>query len=596
MRYWVCAIAVAAAAGWAFASEWDVAKFGAKGDGKTDNTAAFQAALNKAAAAGGGIVDVPSGQYRFDGVLSIPGAVTLQGTFRVPPTDQRENRPDLDGSVLMAYAGRGSRDGEPFIRFAGSSAALAGFIITYPEWKITDVPPVPYPATVRADAGVDHGVFDCCLLGAYEGIYFKNAARFVVRNVFGYPSFRGLYVDACYDIGRVENCHFWPFGTAYDPNGAYSKWVNLNGVAFEFARTDWQYVTNTFCFGYGVGYKFSTSENGSCNGNFLGIGADSCQKAVLVDTAPGTLDLLITNGEFVGRWTSDDSVGVEVIGKTTQRIGLTNCAFWGPLDRCIWSRAEECWVTADACGFNTWDVGARGAPAVQADGGRLIVQSSSFRRDGLDVLVGKNVISAILMGNQAEGGFSVDNHADARTQLVANETDSIPWTKDALRHYRIDVGATGSSRYLAGFHGPERAAEWTDGGTKQWSTHESQFILPVARRTAYTLTLDVFLPSCVLDPGNGVYIGDTKLAALPNQEGPAKIEAKIPKQSDDRARVTLRVKGWIPAQVIAGNTDTRELGVAVRSVEMKAARAAEEVFDANKGVWRADVGGGSAGR
>ncbi len=29
-----------------------------------------------------------------------------------------------------------------------------------------------------------------------------------------------------------------------------------NGEAFIFARSDWQYVLNTFCFGYNVGYKF----------------------------------------------------------------------------------------------------------------------------------------------------------------------------------------------------------------------------------------------------------------------------------------------------------------------------------------------------
>src|SRR5690606_4376829 len=102
-----------------------------------------------------------------------------------------------------------------------------------------------------------------------------GAARFLVRNVYGYPSFRGLYVDDCYDIGRVENCHFWPFGVRGGAS-AYTEWINANVVAFEFGRSDWQYVVHTFCFGYGVGYKFSTKENGSCNGSFVGIGADCC--------------------------------------------------------------------------------------------------------------------------------------------------------------------------------------------------------------------------------------------------------------------------------------------------------------------------------
>lgn len=35
-----------------------------------------------------------------------------------------------------------------------------------------------------------------------------------------------------------------------------------------------EYVLNTFAFGYAVGYRFIKSPQGSCNGNFVGIGAD----------------------------------------------------------------------------------------------------------------------------------------------------------------------------------------------------------------------------------------------------------------------------------------------------------------------------------
>mgnify|MGYP005849976199 CR=1 FL=1 len=185
------------------AAEWNVVDYGAAGDGETDSTAAFQRALDDAAASGGGLVQVPAGHYRFSGVLSIPGAVTLQGTFRVPPTDQREGRVPLDGSVLMPYAGRGSQEGNPFIRLAGSMATLAGFMITYPEWKEADVPPVPYPPTVYAAGVVNVGILDCCFLNSYEAIHFQDTGRFLVRNVYGYPSRLGLYVDNCLDIGRA---------------------------------------------------------------------------------------------------------------------------------------------------------------------------------------------------------------------------------------------------------------------------------------------------------------------------------------------------------------------------------------------------------
>ena len=396
---------------------FNVRAYRAIGDGATDDTNAFQAAVDAAAAAGGGIVNVPSGQYRINGNLVIPGGVTLQGTFRVPPSD---NNRDLNkkpfGSMLLAYAGRGKPEDKPFIRLAGNMSTLAGFIITYPEWKQSDVPPIPYPPAVLAEGGVVNvGVIDCCFVNTYEAIKLVAASRHLIRNVYGYPHWRGIYVDRCTDIGRIENCHIWPFGVRYDPNDAFCKWVNTNAVAFEFARTDWHYVLNTFCFGYGVGYKFSESKMGSCNGNFLGIGADCCERAVLVEQAQ-PYGLLITNGEFVGRWTSKEAICIEIGEKVNSKISLTNCAFWGPIARVIVQRGPKAQLTANACHFENWD-----QVAIQVDEGKAILQGNTFMRKKLAIIIGPNAKSAIITSNQATDGLLVQNEAGERTQMGFNE-------------------------------------------------------------------------------------------------------------------------------------------------------------------------------
>jgi hypothetical protein len=322
--------------------------------------------------------------------------------------------------VLLAYAGRGSQEGPAFILLAGSNAAVCGLVIVYPEWKQTDVPPVPYPPCIESHDTDNVAVTECCLLNPYEGIKFVRAHRHLVRNVTGYPSYRGLFVDECYDIGHIENIHYWPFGVAYNPDDPYCKWINTQGVAFELARTDWHYVFNTFCFGYGVGYKFSESKTGSTNGNFLGLGADSCRRAVLVEQAqaPG---LLITNGEFVGRWTSTDSVCVEIGPKAQGKVSLVNCSFWGPIDRCIAMRSPVGQFSAIGCHFVDWDNQKIGSPAIQLEAGKAIVEACTFARKGVQVQVQEKVRSAILTSNQAAGGFQVDNQAGKRTQMVANE-------------------------------------------------------------------------------------------------------------------------------------------------------------------------------
>ncbi len=108
-------------------ARWNVTEAGAVGDGQADATGAFQQVLDAAGKAGGGVVEVPAGRYAIRGNLAVPAGVTLQGTYRVPPTIERDAAGELKGSVLLAYAGRGKPDDKPFIRLAGTTRPL-------PDW------------------------------------------------------------------------------------------------------------------------------------------------------------------------------------------------------------------------------------------------------------------------------------------------------------------------------------------------------------------------------------------------------------------------------------------------------------------------------
>jgi hypothetical protein len=557
-------------------SRWDVVGAGALGDGRTDCTAVFQKLLDEAGKAGGGVVEVPAGRFRINTNLSVPANVTLQGVFRVPPTPSASAAGDLKGSVLTAYAGRGSTSGPPFIRLAGNNSAIAGLVIAYPEWKRSDVPPVPYPPCVGSEDTDNVGVQDCCLLNPYEGIRLVRAARHLVRNVTGYPIKRGLFVDQCYDIGHVENVHFWPFGLDYQPEDPFCKWINTQGVAFEFARTDWHYVHNTFCFGYGIGYKFSKSEQGSANGNFLGLGADSCQRAVLVEQAqpPG---LLISNGEFVGRWGSTNSVCLEVAPETEGKVSLVNCSFWGPIDRCVWMRAPAAQFTASACHFVDWDIAGVGSPAIQLDAGKAIVQSSTFARAKSHVLVGSNVLSAILLGNQGEGGFRVRNLAGKRTQSALNEDDGINWPTNAMLHYSVTVGQAGDARYLEAWHGGEHGL-----ASFRWSSALSRLRLPVVPGHRYTVQLQINAPARAISPDSGLYLKGNQIARL---ESSSTLFAELPASDADFVELELRCRGWVPASSLQGSGDNRTLGIQLYQITMKSAAAGDRIFDANSGAW-----------
>jgi hypothetical protein len=575
-RWMSCALVTSLIAVTAVAQEWKVTDSGAVGDGKTDCTAAFQQALDQAAKAGGGVVNVAAGRYRINGNLIIPRGVTLQGTFRSPPTSH------LQGSILLAFAGRSNPKDKPFIRLGGPNATIAGIIITYPEWKQSDVPPIPYPPCIYASDAENTAVLDCLLLNPYEGIRMERAARHLIRNVYGYPIYRGFSVDECYDIGRVENCHFWPFGVNYNQDDPYCKWINVNGVAFEFARTDWHYVTNTFCFGYGVGYKFSQSKAGACNGNFLGIGADCCRRAILVEQAqePG---LLITNGEFVGRWGSEDSVCLEIAETSGGKVSLSNCSFWGPIDRCVWMRAGAAQFTANATNFLHWDNHNLDSPAVQIDAGKAIIQGSTFGNGDTCIFVGPKVKSAILMGNQAADGFNTDNQAGTKTQMIGNEGQTISWTDEARAHYQIDIGAEGDGRYVRSFHGQEKRPGQGILATARWSGAQSRLILPTQKDTDYTLTVQVAIPAQAIDDKAGLYQGDKRIAEFKTDA--QNLTVNFCSGSKDTTVLEIRCKGWIPKAAQSGSQDDRTLGIQLFGMMVTAKSAGTRLFSANTGQW-----------
>ena len=62
---------------------FDVVSFGAKADGKSDDTAAIQKALDEAGKHGG-VVRLPAGKFLVAGSLKIPEGVALVGSNQAP--------------------------------------------------------------------------------------------------------------------------------------------------------------------------------------------------------------------------------------------------------------------------------------------------------------------------------------------------------------------------------------------------------------------------------------------------------------------------------------------------------------------------------
>jgi len=391
----------------------NVRTFGAVGDGKTDETATIQQALNAVGKAGGGVVQVSAGNYRIEGHITVPDEVTLEGVWTVPTAWTQ-----FKGTTLLVEEGHGHKDGPPFITL-GQNSVVRGLTIYYHKQDKNNI--APYPWCVALSPGsrpVDNAsIVDVLMVNPYKGVNFDRGGRHYIRNLYGQPLRIGIQVDRCFDVGRIENVHFWPFWT-FDRKTKVPQFMEENGEAFVFARTDWQYCTNTFCWGYKVGYRFTNLGHGVCNGNFLGIGADATNIAVKVEQA-AEYGLLITNGEFVS-FTGTNPTEVVVSHRNTGVVQFSNCAFWGPADRIASIKGTGA-VSFTQCNFCQWDRHGKGHHAIQCLGGDLTISACRFGRDeGQDILLGRSVRSATIFGNVFARSMDIEENAPGPVEIGLN--------------------------------------------------------------------------------------------------------------------------------------------------------------------------------
>ncbi len=397
-------------------TNYSVRDFGAVGDGKTDDTAAFQKALDAAGKAGGGVVYAPRGNFYFAGSLNVPAAVTLKGIWESVPAhngirDAGLSKPTDDGTTFLITANAGKEDAPPFLTLNHNST-LKGVVLFYPDQNPAEEPK-PYPWAI-AMRGKNPAVLAVELLNPYNGIDATQNERHLIRDVHGQPLRRGIFVDAIYDIGRIENVHFNPW---WSLQPRVRAWQMEHGEAFIFGRTDWQYVFNTFCFGYQTGYKFIATKAGVCNGNFLGIGADDCATALLVEEC-APMGLLISNGEFVS-FNGPDPTMIRIGTNHSGSVRFVNSSFWGPCNQ-IAKIAGKGTVGFSDCTFVQWDRKKEGRAALQVESGNVLVRGCEFRADSPQIELGLAVRRAVITDNLLTGKPRIQNQSKGAVIISNN--------------------------------------------------------------------------------------------------------------------------------------------------------------------------------
>jgi len=397
---------------------FSVRQFGAAGDGRTDDTAPIQSAIDTAAKKGGNVY-LPAGKYLVTGSLNVKPGVTVMGVHDAPV-----GYDELTGSIVLATGGRDDETG-PALFEMGDSSMVRALTIYWPDQTLDDVRPYPWAFHLfGSDNTVEHVTF----INAYNGIIVgpEMNCRHRIRSCYGCFLRRGIYVDNTWEIGRIENCqfhpHWWSKPELGGDWGKTTSYMFQNLETFIFGRTDWEYVTNNFIFGCKVGYKFVYTENGEFNGHLTGCGADGSGTAVLVERLQ-KMGLLVTGGEFVSL-SGPDPVQVRVAECCDQgSVRFVNSAFWG-LSNHVAVLEGDVYVSFSDCYFTNWKEGVIDNPLIVAEKGRLQIHNSTFDAPHPSVRLEPGLRHAIIRGNNGVAGVRIQDNTGGKAIIADNEPPS----------------------------------------------------------------------------------------------------------------------------------------------------------------------------
>ena len=371
-------------------------QFGAHGDGVTDDTAAFQAAINAIQNVGhraGGVLWVPAGRYFFAGNLTLPEGVTIHGDWTDWTGTGGAGATGATGTIFMVTAGAGTGNARPspgldtatpFITMAGNDA-IVGVTFWYPNQNPAAFAPYPYTIRVRGNSTVQNVIF----VNSYNGIEVgPDGPEHNISTVIGCPLSVGLMIDGPADQSLTADIRFNPvvwsrsqLTGAYPcpvTNGPYATTIRNNATGVLMYRTDGELNVQTNVTGYHVGlqadldsttlYNGSTNYQGSPNASFYSGQILNCGTAVLAQAMPRQSGLQLTNMTLDG----DIAVDTTTTALPALSLSFTNCTITGHSGTAFHfngARSTLSWAQFSGCIVNGM---------IQHDGGALTMTNCTL--------------------------------------------------------------------------------------------------------------------------------------------------------------------------------------------------------------------------
>ena len=410
-------------------------EFGAKAEPGFDNRAAFQAAIDAAHNAGGGVVYIPAGNYEFRStqtgtrsvrvrqgtsdsmqefeyqyVLQIPQSVQLRGDWADPELHNGKvlgtilevrvgkDAPNYDGKVESWF-----RDGQAAVNLSNPEGSLrttytsiadrfidmregtgvTNLSIWYPEQDINNVR--PYPWTLYQATGNSATVENVTLVNAYNGFYSAPSELHYVLNSYITALNTGIEVHVCTDIGRIENVRinpkYWansglPSAPSLADVTAYTK---ANGTGFQMHRSDWEYVSYLYISGYKIGMWIGREPGyvDAPNANLYEIHVDNCEVGLFIqDVNP--YGMLFSNSSFGAE---KDGIAAYFYNYFHTSTHFNGVDFKGA----IVSDGVDGVISFESCTFDNYE-----EYAIRINGGNLLLTQSEFKKADGHLYLGEN--------------------------------------------------------------------------------------------------------------------------------------------------------------------------------------------------------------
>ncbi len=317
--------------------------FNAQGDSQTDDTEAFEKALDQAARKGG-TVYVPAGRYKISRALIIAQGVELRGVFDVP------HHASGIGSVLYICCGKGSENGTPFVRLKGN-CGLRGITFHYPDQDYRD--PAAYPYMLQG-MGKDIYIINVTSTFPYKmlDMYTYRCDNHYLEYIQGVGLKESIRIGGGSKNGRVYNCQINPhnFTQTHDyenglPSEAvlsqqgssiqqevenFHRYLFKNHDAFVFGDCVNERMHQNFVFGARRGLAFVDEHGKGANGYCFGHASDQCTYPVYVEklgtnNPPKLMNIQAVTIEQNGA----DRAYLKLADAFGQRLEIFNLNAWG---------------------------------------------------------------------------------------------------------------------------------------------------------------------------------------------------------------------------------------------------------------------------